>query len=269
MSAKKTINPDMPSRSNSQNITAEKIKKFLPKGVSHQVSDEIVDMVNNMEDDTGLLQDYMEESFMSHFGVLKGTKTKLHDYVNAIKYCNLKQHMTNDEAWAIVFPERYDKLIEEGRFNSSHVSMFNSREVVVKIDTQMYISASIQYAPYRHAAIKKQFDLMNGKGANSDDYVSPTVQHLAAVKLYDITEIAEDKAINIKIDQSDAQIEQARELNQSIAAIVENQKAAFIRGDDVAKLQKIHVNVIDAEVDEEEESDEYDDEKVDAQNMRD
>ena len=234
------INPDMP-HPDSQNLTKEKIRSFLPKGSSHLVTDKILEMINNMEDETGLLQEYMEESFMSHLPVLKGLKVKLEDYVSAIKYCNLKQHMTNDKAWAITFPKRYDKLIAENRFSSSHASMYNKTELVSRIDAQMHVAASIQYAPYFHAAIKKQFDLMNGKGAAEDDYVSPNVQHLAASKLADLTAPAVENTLNVNVQQSETQFEYNRQMNQNIMSLIELQKQAFKRGVSVEELQKIHL----------------------------
>lgn len=247
------IDPDMP-QVDSQEITKEKIKKFLPKGTAHTVTDKVIEMINNMEDDTGLLQEYMETSFMSHLPVLKGLKIKLEDYVAAIKYCNLKQHMSNEKAWAITFPKRYEKLMAEGRYNSSHSSMYNQNEIVMRLDAQMHVAASIQYAPYFHFSIKKQYDLARGIGANEDDRVSPTVQHLAAAKLADLTAPATENTINVNVKQSENQFEYQKRMNANIENLIEIHKQGFRNGADIASLQKIHLeqHSVNAGEDEEE-----------------
>jgi len=48
--------PNMPMHSHDQHITKEKLQRHLPKGSSHKVTDEILNMINQIEDDTGLEQ---------------------------------------------------------------------------------------------------------------------------------------------------------------------------------------------------------------------
>ena len=121
--------------SESQNITREKLKKFLPKGSSVQVTDEIVDMINNMERDTGLPQTLLEEDVMSYMHMVgKVGGVGINELVNAVKYCNLKRNRSNKEAWAIVFPRKYDELTAAGKPVDNFVSMYNSSKLVVAID---------------------------------------------------------------------------------------------------------------------------------------
>ena len=61
-----------------QNITAEKLQKYLPKGSGHQVTENVLEIIQNMENDTGLRQEELEEKIMSHMGVFKDMKV---DYV--------------------------------------------------------------------------------------------------------------------------------------------------------------------------------------------
>ena len=111
--------------------------------------------------------------------------------------------MTNERAWSIVFPEKYDKLITERRFVGSHVSMYNSSEMVVEIDKLLMIPASVQYAPLFHFSVKKLFDLANGIGALPGDKVSPTVQLNATVALADIVKMPEvaKVEVDVKVNQ--------------------------------------------------------------------
>lgn len=241
-----------------QNITREKIKKFLPKGSSVQVTDEVLNAIAQFENDTGLPQNLLEEDFMSYMHLIgKVAGVGLMELANAIKYCNLKRNHSNKRAWAIVFPSKYDELTNAGKEIDSYVSMYNSSKLVVAIDKEMLVPAYIQYSSYHHAAIKKQYDLMRGIGSGEDDKVSAMVQHLAAKELAILTKMPEDKSIEIKVGQSDAVMSAQQEMNNHLAAIVANQAAMFASGMKPDQIQKIHsaevigMSVVEAEIEEE------------------
>ena len=148
----------------SQGITKERIRSLLPKKTSIAVTDEVMKLVQNMEADTGLPQELLEEDFLGYMHLLSNGKNtnSLVELANAIKFCNLKRNYTNKEAWAIVFPTKYNQLVEENRQVDNFVSMYANSKLVVAIDKEMLIPIHLQYAPYFHAAVKKQFELMNG-----------------------------------------------------------------------------------------------------------
>ena len=232
--------------SKSQNITKEKLKKLLPKGTSYQVADEIIDLINNIEKDTGLFQDYMEESLLSHLPVLKEVKISLREYVSAIKYCNLKKGMSNEEAWAIVFPEKYDKLVREGRKISSHVSMYNLSKIVTKLDAQMMVNISIQYAPVLHKALMKQVSIMD------DPDASLMVQHLASKTLIENIKPVETQKHEIAIGQTDEAKEATSRMTDQMRIVAENQQKLLEAGHNLSDVQKLNL-VIEVDVEEEEE----------------
>jgi len=237
-----------------QNIDKEKLQRMLPKGANHKVTDEIINLISTIEDDIGLPQDYMEESLLSNLPILSKVKTDLDDYINAIKYCNLKQNMSNQKAWEIVFPERIQRLKERGKLESlsSHVSMYNKTDIVVKLDAQMMIAAHIQYAPMFHAAIKKQFELMNGNGAHGIP-VSAHVQHLAAKELAELTKMPVDNTIELKIGQSDEAKKAQSTMIHQMSEIAKNQQELLKKGYSIEEVQKLNLK-IDEEV---EDTDEY------------
>jgi len=207
------------------------------------VTDEIMDMIHSMEDDTNLLQEYMEESLLTHLPILTGMKVSMTDYVSAIKYCNLKQNMTNEKAWAIVFPERYDKLVREDRYNVSHSSMYNATALVSKINAQMMIASHIQYAPYYHEAIKKQYDLMNGRGADIDDRVSAHVQHLSAKTLAELTAPPIESQLNIKIEQSDGAKSAQEKMFEQMNSLAQKQQLLLEQGHNITDIQKLNLKI--------------------------
>ena len=231
----------------SQNITKEKLKKFLPKGSSAQVTDEILEMIHNMENDTGLPQELLEEDVMSYMHMVgKVGGIGIYELVNAIKYCNLKRNRNNKDAWAIVFPRKHDELVAAGKTTDNFVSMYNNSKLVVAIDKEMMVPAIVQYSAYYHASIKKQFQLMNGDDGHGGN-VSAMVMHLASKTLMETLKMPEDKSIELKIGASDAVLAQQQEMNNNIAALVANQAAAFRRGERTEELQRIHVNVVEAD----------------------
>lgn len=201
----KGFDASVPQYSNSQGITIEKLKSFLPKGTSFEVTQAIVDKINNTGNETGLMQEVFEEKILSYMHLLNGKGRSLEKLVNALKYCSLKliPGITNERAWAIVFPDKYDKLVLEKRFIGSHVSSYNGSDMVVDIDKLLMIPVGVEYAPMFHFGIKKLYDLSNGIGAKPEDRVSATVQMLAASKLVEITKMPEiaKVEVDVKVNQ--------------------------------------------------------------------
>ena len=245
---------------NSQNITKEKLQKFMPKGTSSNVTEDIVKIIHNIENDTGVSQEYAEEQVMSCMGLLGKQGVTLEKLVNAVKFCCLKRHYDNKKSWAIVFPKKYDELVANGKYIDSHVSEYNSTYCVVEVDKMMIVPFYLQYNHLKHEALMIQAKLMRGIGAKEDDYVSPHVQHLASKTVYEMLKSPEDNTIELKVGASDALVEQNREMADNIKKIVELQSNAFRNGGKTADIQKIHIkkdtdneNVIDADLDDEDE----------------
>lgn len=190
----------IPMHANSQRLTVEKLKSFMPKGASAEVTQAIVDKINNTGNETGLLQEVFEEQILSYAGLVSGKGRTFEKLVNALKYCNLKliPGMTNERAWAITFPDKYDKLVLEKRFAASHVSMYNSSEMVIEIDKMLMMPVAIQYAPMFHHSVKKLFDLSNGVAANGKE-ASAHVQLMAATELAKITKMPETAKVEVDV----------------------------------------------------------------------
>lgn len=221
-------------------LTADKIKKLLPKGSAHQVTDNIMEIIYKMEDDTGLEQNYLEEQLLSNINIIKEMKVDMVDYIAAVKYCTLKQNMSNRKAWEITFPERLQaaeqKLKEreaQGRANSvnidSHVSNYNKTQLVVKIDTQLAVAWNILYMPARAQALQSLINLGQGKAKPNPDgelmTVTPHVQFLANKEIVDVLKPPEEAKQEIDIN-----------INQG-SIIDEYEKAIAMMAD--AKMQQI------------------------------
>ena len=234
-----------------QNIDKEKLQRMLPRGANHKVTDEIINMISSIEDDIDLPQDYMEESLLSNLPILAQVKTDLDDYVNAIKYCNLKQNMTNGKAWEIVFPDRVERLKQKGKLDtiSAHVAMYNKTDIVVKLDAQMMISVHIQYAPMLHKSLTNLFHLSNGTSSNGMP-VSSHVQFLAAKELAEITKMPIDNTIELKIGQSDESKKSQGMMLNKMNEIAKNQQELLKQGHSIEEVQRLNL-IIDEDEDEE------------------
>ena len=247
-------------KTESQNITVEKLKQFMPRGTNAKVTEDIVKIIQNIENDIGVNQEYAEEQVMSCMSLMGKQGVTLEKLVNAVKFCTLKRHYDNKKAWAIVFPAKYDELVANGKFIDSHVSEYNSTYCVVEVDKMMMVPFYLQYNHLKHESLMKQANLMRGIGSKPDDYVSPHVQHLASKTVYEMLKSPEDNTIELKVGVSDALVEQNREMADNIKKIVELQSNAFRNGGKTAYIQKIHIkkdtdneNVIDADLDDEDE----------------
>jgi len=223
-----------------QNIDKEKLTRLLPEGVGHKVTNEIIELINSMEKDTGLFQDYMEESLLSNLPVLRTVKVTLREYINAIKYCNLKRSMTNEKAWEIVFPDKYKRLKDSGMQTSNHVAMYNSTKIVTKLDANMMVDIKIQYAPVLHQAIKKQVQLMNGVSSDGAS-VSPNVQHLASKTLIETLMPEEEQQVSIKIGQSNEAKQSQEKMFNELKRIAEDQQKLLKSGHKIEDIQKLNL----------------------------
>lgn len=237
------------SPSESQNVTKERIQSLLPKRTGVKVTDEVIRLVENMEKDTGLPQELLEEDFMSYIHlVTQGKSThSLTELANAVKYCNLKRNYNNKEAWSIVFPKKYNELTGNNKPVDNFVSMYTNSKLVVAVDKEMQIPIHLQYAPYFHAAVKKQFELMNGTIDTKDrhgnpDKVSPMVQHLAAKELAVLTRQPEENKLDIKITPSSEAISMQQEMNDQLKILTGRMKERMDAGEDIIDVQQIGVD---------------------------
>jgi hypothetical protein len=233
-----------------QRITINRLKELLPRNTNISVTQEIVDIINNAERDSGLPQELVEEDIMSYMHLVGGMRgVGIKDLINAVKFCNLKRNYSNKEAWSIVFPHKYNDLVAANKQVDNHVSMYNGSKLVTTIDKEMLIPVSLQYAPYFHAAVKKQFEIMNGTASDSVDgkkqNVSPMVQHLAAKELATLTKAPEEAKLDITINPGAAAISMQQEMNDQLKAIVQQQKSRLKSGEGIIDVQEIGIKFDD------------------------
>jgi len=215
-------------------LTKEKVKKLLGKQCNAKVTDSVMELLNNIEKDTDLDQALMEDRIVSNINVLEGTKGSMPEYINAMKYCTLKQNMSNIKAYTIVFPDRVQaheetKIRREAEGNplkvslESKVSNYNRGPLIVKIDTQLAIEFSVLYATQRHRALKVLIDLSQGNSALSASgekmTVTPMVQMQAASKIMEELKPSEENKLSIDINVKDDSLDLLKDSLADIAKV--------------------------------------------------
>ncbi len=240
-----------------EGLTREDIMRIMPKNINKPISDEMIKVINRMGEDCGIMQEYLEENFLSNLNVLQEKRISVKHYVNAIKFVALRQNYSLTKSWAIVFPDKYKALKDaiDGGADSkqiniaAHASSYAQTKAVVKVTAQSILAPSIVYAPMHHHAVTKLYNLTNGVASgypldaeNKPPRVSPTVQLNAAIALEQITRVPEDTTINLKVEQGDAHLEQQKKLNENIRNLIDLQRKGIESGKNVTEVQKVFIN---------------------------
>ena len=253
----------------SQGITKEKLERFLPKGTSIKVTDDILDTLRNMEKDTDLPQNLMEEEVMSYMHLVgRRQGTGLEDLIKAVKFCNLKRFMSNAKAWEIVFPVKANERKAKGLDIDQFAAMYNTRSVLVKeIDKQMIMPFSLQYNAYAHEAMNITMSMARGRTPASEDHprgekVSPMVMYLCAKEILANTKVEEDKTIQLKVGLTDEAKDSRDRIATQMAATALAIQQAIANGakvEDVQALNLSHEDALSGSGDDEIEDAEYED----------
>ena len=235
------LDPDSERVVESQGITIDKIKRLLPKKTNIRVTEKLLENIKNIEKDTDLDQNIMEEKFMSYIHVMEKVRgISLQDYLNAVKYVSLCKHFDNKKAWSIVFPTKYDKLVTEGRFIDSHVSEFNTSTLVVELQAAFMVPWHLEFDRVRRDMLSKSIHMANGVSPNGIK-VSPHVALKAMELVLNVLAPPEESKLEITLGSSEGMVEQQRQMNDNLAKLIANQSAQFRAGGDVGKIQKLHV----------------------------
>lgn len=227
-------------------ITPEKLRAMLPKNSRVKTDQATVDLINKMIDESACHKGLMEERLMSHLHLM-GPGVGFTQLINGIKFVTLSTTpgMTQSKAYALVFPDKAQEILERGGDISSFASQYAATKVPTTIMQDIQIGPSITYAPLRHQIVQKYIELMNGKGA--DGPCSPTVQLNAAIALMEYIKVPEEMTINLNANMAD----EAKAVTQNLADQIENMATLMAKrmanGESLRDIQKIGI-VVDSGV---------------------
>lgn len=211
-----------------EEVTADELRAALPKHLAQGVSQAVLDNINEIIADPEMM-DYFKNNILSYTKVLSEGKYKIQDYLNAVHYVSFKLiGYTNNDAYAKVFPHRYERLLDEGKNAkqiSSYVAAYNSNQLVNRIWEFTLIPTHILNAHHFQQAINVQVELMTS--SNSDKVRCDAANSL-------LTHLKRPETVKMEIDLGNKQDSIIGELRDAVNALSAAQMNSILSGSSTA-----------------------------------
>lgn len=215
-------------------FTIEEIKESLPRSKRKNVTQSIVDTINNLNnDEDNIFCDAYKENFITFASVMRSGEYKISDYMNAVKYASFKlMEYTNIDAYQATFPDRYKRYIikyaylgDEDTIRdtrlSAHVAGYNKNKLVNQIMEQSMIAPSIIGQGLFQEALARQAHLMmNAK--------SELVQTQAANSI--LVQLKPPETAKIELDIGLKENDAISELRKATLALAQQNQRAIEAG---------------------------------------
>lgn len=210
-------------------ITLDAIRRTMPRSVRENIKQPMVDKINNLVLDSTFREAYLE-NLVGFTSVLAEGKYKMVTYVDAVRYVSHKlQGDTNITAYVKTFPERYQRMVDDGYEEKNihaMVNSFNKTGIVMKIFEQSMIPTHILNAGLYQDALNVQADLMH----NAD---SEKVRTEAANSL--LVQLKAPETRKIEIDIGISEDKSIQELRNTTLDLVAQQKKMIKAGVNTVK----------------------------------
>lgn len=225
-------------------LTTDALKAVMPKRQKHNITDSLVDELNQLVSDPEERRAF-RENLVSYASVLEDPNVKLPDYVHAVRYVSYQlMGMTNQQSWIKTFPERYQRLIDDGKItegDDAHlratVSCYNKGKVVNQIREQTLIPTWVLNSDIHQKAINQLATLM--VSSKSDK-----VRADAAASL--LTHLKMPETVKMKLDVEVKEDDSIKQLRGAVTELVQAQREAIATG--TTDAQRIaEAKLIDAE----------------------
>lgn len=169
-------------------LTKEEVVAVMPVTLRGSVTQGLVDTINNVTNDP-LIAQQVRDNFISYTSVLKDGKFKTEDYLNAVTYISYKlMNMTNVEAYAKTFPQRYAALVAKGTVPkdiAAYVSAYHKGKLVNLILEQTLVPSWVLNQDLYQKAINTQAQIMQDPNVSAkvrSDAADSLLTHLAKPK---------------------------------------------------------------------------------------
>ncbi len=190
----------------------ESIKKLVPKAQRTLITEDFVDKLEASVKDSVIAEEF-KNNFITYLNVLSKGKYKMEDYINAVKYVSFKLlDYSNVKAYAATFPERYQRLVEEGQQIDAFVSMYNKNKLVIQIYEQTIVPSYVLNAPLHQQALNTLATMIQDEDVRGMTKVKACEAILAYTKQPEIIK----GELTIGIEQSDT-INDLREVTEQLA----------------------------------------------------
>lgn len=211
-------------------LTVDTLKATMPKRMRSNINQSLVDKLNKLVTDPDERM-HFRENLLSFTHVLQDPNVKLEAYIHAVRYVSYKlMGLSNQEAWIKTFPDRYQRIINDGK-SSDHlratVSGYNKNKIVTTVYEQALIPVHILNADVFQQAVTTQADLMTNPN------VSDKVRSDAANSL--MTHLKPPEARKLSLDIAVTEDDSLRELRHAVTDLAQAQRKAIESGIEDAK----------------------------------
>lgn len=206
-----------PVLSDEEPLTLEALRGAMPKRQKHNITQHLVDQINNLVTDPEA-RNVFRENIISYSSVMSDPNVKLSHYIQAVKYVSYQlMGDTNEKAWTKTFPDRYQRLLKMEK-SADHiratVSNYNRNKVVNTIREMSLIPSWVLNQDMYQKALNVQANLMITAS-------SEKVRTDAANSL--LTHLKMPETTKLRIDVGVVQDDSLRELREATLSLVNAQ----------------------------------------------
>ena len=229
----------------SSQLTKDQLIQALPnKKLKNSVTDDLVQLVNAEPNDE--LRRVYKENVVGFASVLQEGGASIATYVDSVKFVSLKMlGDSNTIAYSKVFPDRYQRLVDNGTSGKDIASMaasYAKKKLVVKITEQTLVPVHILNMDLHQEAINVQAELM--RNARSE-----TVRQKAAESLIINLKAPEVAKVELDINYNNSDI--VDDLRATTRALAQ-QQMKMIKAGHMSAQEAAHSDIIAKKVDIEE-----------------
>lgn len=220
-------------------LQLEAVKKLVPKAQRTMITQDFLDKIEASVTNSEVAEQF-KENFVTYLNVLSKGKYKMDDYISAVKYVSYKLlGYSNIKAYAATFPDRYQRLKDEGQQQiEAFVSMYARGKLVNQIFEQTMVPTYVLNAPLHQEALNELAIMIKDPDVRGMTKVKACEAILQHTKQPEVVK----GELTIGIEQSDT-INDLREIVENLA---DTHKALLERKGMTLK-QIAETNIIDAE----------------------
>ena len=220
-------------------LQLEAVKKLVPKAQRTMITQDYLDRIEASVTDSDVAEQF-KENFITYLNVLSKGKYKMDDYISAVKYVSYKLlGYSNIKAYAATFPDRYQRLKDEGQQQiEAFVSMYARGKLVNQIFEQTMVPTYVLNAPLHQEALNELAMMIKDPDVRGMTKVKACEAILQHTKQPEVVK----GELTIGIEQSDT-INDLREIVENLA---DTHKVLLERKGMTLK-QIAETNIIDAE----------------------
>ena len=137
-------------------LQLEAVKKLVPRAQRTMITQDYLNRIEASVTDSDVAEQF-KENFITYLNVLSKGKYKMDDYISAVKYISYKLlGYSNIKAYAATFPDRYQRLKDEGQQQiEAFVSMYARGKLVNQIFEQTMVPTYVLNAPLHQEALNE------------------------------------------------------------------------------------------------------------------